>query len=130
MSIYVKTNLGVSSVSESMIQFVENKPYSQIYDIGHKLIRVASGYRLASGNGTDYVLLFTQDQLSVMFSTAHVDTARLGITTCNGDGESLTMNFYNTMVWKGDIYQYFTGKPSEGLLITVNYRLVYVYPVE
>lgn len=128
MSIYVKTNLGVSNVSASMIQFVENKPYSQVYDIGHKLIRVASGCRLASATGNDYVLLFTQDQLSTMFSTAQVDTARLGITTCNGDGEILTMNLYNIMVWKGDIYQYFTGKPSG--LIKINYRLVYVYPVE
>lgn len=127
MSIYVKTNLGVSNVSESMIQFVENKPYSQIYDIGHKLIRVASGYKLASATGNnDYVLLFTQDELSTKFSTAQVDTARLSITTCNGDGESITMNLYNIMVWKGDVYQYFTGKPSG--LITINYRLVYVYP--
>lgn len=127
MSIYVKTNLGVSNVSESMIQFVENKPYSQIYDIGHKLIRVASGYKLASATGNnDYVLLFTQDELSTKFSTAQVDTSRLSITTCNGDGESITMNLYNIMVWKGDVYQYFTGKPSG--LITINYRLVYVYP--
>nr|DAQ11226.1 MAG TPA: hypothetical protein [Bacteriophage sp.] len=128
MSIYVKTNLGASNVSESMIQFVENKPYSQIYDIGHKLIRVASGSKFVSATGNDYVLLFTQDQLSKMFGTAQVDTARLGITTCNGDGESITMNFYNIMVWKGDLYQYFTGKPSG--LITINYRLVYVYPAE
>lgn len=127
MSIYVKTNLGVSNVSESMSQFVENKPYSQIYDIGHKLIRVASGYKLASATGNnDYVLLFTQDELSTKFSTAQVDTSRLSITTCNGDGESITMNLYNIMVWKGDVYQYFTGKPSG--LITINYRLVYVYP--
>ncbi len=128
MSIYVKTNLGVSSVSESMIQFVENKPYSQIYDIGHKLIRVSSGSRLASATGNDYVLLFTQAQLSTMFGTAQVDTDRLSITTCNGDGEILTMNLYNVMVWKGDLYQYFTDKPSG--LIKINYRLVYVYPVE
>lgn len=70
MSIYVKTTLGVSNVSESMIQFVENKPYSQIYDIGHKLIRVASGSKLVSATGNDYVLLFTQDQLSKMFGTS------------------------------------------------------------
>lgn len=129
MSIYVKTNLGASNVSASMIQFVENKPYSQIYDIGHKLIRVASGCKLASANGNnDYVLLFTQAELSTLFSTAQVDTARLGITTCNGDGEIVTMNLYNIMIWKGDLYQYFTGKPSG--LIKINYRLVYVYPVE
>ena len=126
MSIYVKTNLGVSNVSESMIQFVENKSYSQIYDIGHKLIRVASGSKLVSATGTTYVLLFTQDELSTKFGIAQVDTARLSITTCNGDGVSVTMNLYNIMVWQGDVYQYFTDKPSGP--ITINYRLVYVYP--
>lgn len=129
MSIYVKTNLGVSNVSESMIQFVENNHFSQIYDIGHKLIRVASGSKFASPTGNDHVLLFTQAQLSKMFGTSQVDTARLSITTCNGDGEGITMNVYNIMVWKGDLYQYFTGKPSSGV-ITINYRLVYVYPTE
>ena len=128
MSVYVKTNLGVSNVSESMIQFVRNKEYSQCYDIGHKLIRVVSGSRNYKSNGQDYVLLFTQDELREMFDTTYVYTGRLSITTCNGNGESVMMNFYSIMVWKNDLYQYFTGKPSG--VITINYRLVYVYPTE
>lgn len=126
MSVYVKTNLGVSNVSESMIQFVENDDYSQVYDISHKLIRVVSGSSIAEAKGKDYVLLFTQDQLSKMFDTALVKTSRLSITTCNGDGGSTLVNFYSIMVWKGHLYQYFTGTLSG--YIRINYRLVYVYP--
>lgn len=60
MSIYVKTNLGVSNVSESIIQFVENKPYSQIYDIGHKLIRVASGSRSVDSTRKFLIICYTE----------------------------------------------------------------------
>lgn len=129
MSIYVKTNLGASNVSESMIQFVKNENYCQVYDIGHKLIRVVSGSRNYKPSGQDYVLLFTQAELCKMFDTTHVYTHRLHITTCNGDGESVPMNFYSIMVWRDDLYQYFTGKPS-GAAISIQYRLVYVYPNE
>mgnify|MGYP007106419798 CR=1 FL=1 len=128
MSVYVKTNNGVSNISESAIQFVKNTSYYQIYDMCHKLIRVVSGSIGAKSTGEDYVLLFTQAELRKMFDTTDVDIRRLSITTYNGNGENVLMNFYSIMAWKNDLYQYFTGKPSGA--ITVNYRLVYVYPSE
>lgn len=128
MSIYVKTNLGANNVSECMIQFIQNDDYSQVYDIGHKLIRVVSGSIVAEAKGNDYVLLFSQAQLSKMFDTEMVITSRLSITTCNGDGESTPVSFYSIMVWKDHIYQYFTSTLSGS--IRINYRVVYVYPTE
>lgn len=126
MSIYVKTNLGVSNVSESMIQLVENKYDYQVYDICHKLIRIVSGSIVVEATGKDYVLLFTQDKLCEIFDTTSVYTTRLSITTYNGDGEDIPVNLYNIMVWKGNLYQYFTGTLSGS--VRINYRLVYVYP--
>ena len=126
MSIYVKTSTGVSNISESAIQFVKNQHYYQVYDMCHKLIRVVSGNIGAKPTGEDYVLLFTQAELCKMFDTTDVDIGRLSVTTYNGNGENVLMNFYSIMAWKGDLYQYFTGKPNGA--ITINYRLVYVYP--
>ena len=126
MSIYVKTSTSVSSVLESMIQFVENNYDYQVYDIGHKLIRVVSGSVVIDGIGTDYVLFASQDKLRKMFDTTQVDVTRLSVTTCNGDSVSNAVKFYAIQNWKGDLYQYFHTAMSGQ--IRINYRLVYVYP--
>lgn len=126
MSIYVKTSTGVSNVSESMIQFVENNSNYQVYDICHKLIRVVSGSIVVRATGQDYALLYSQAQLRKIFDTTQVDTFRLNITTYNGDGDSNPINFYSIVVFNDDLYQYFKKEFSGH--VRINYRLVYVYP--
>ena len=126
MSVYVKTDSGVSNVSESMIQFVENSSDYQVYDICHKLIRVVSGSIVVRATGQDYALLYSQAQLRKMFDTTRVDTCRLSITTYNGDGDSNPTSFYNIIVFNDDLYQYFKKEFSGQ--VRINYRMVYVYP--
>lgn len=128
MSIYVKTNLGVSNVSESMIQFVENNYDYQVYDIGHKLIRVASGSVVVDCTGKDYVLFLSYDNLCKLFDTTQVDISRLSVITYNGDSVSNPSKFYAIQSWGGHLYQYFSSAASGS--IRINYRLVYVYPTE
>lgn len=126
MSIYVKTSIGVSNVVESMIQFVENSLDYQVYDIGHKLIRVVSGSMVVDAENKNYVLFVSYDNLCKLLDTTQVDTSRLSVTTYNGDGKSISVNFYSIMNWKGNLYQYFTGTVPGS--VRINYRLVYVYP--
>lgn len=126
MSVYVKTNNGVSNISESAIQFVKNENYYQVYDICHKLIRVVSGSIFVRATGQNYALLYSQAQLCKMFDTTRVDTCRLSITTYNGDGDSNPMNFYSIVVFNDDLYQYFQREFSGE--VRINYRFVYVYP--
>lgn len=128
MSVYVKTNLGVSNVSESMIQFVENNYDYQVYDICHKLIRVVSGSSVVTCTGKDYVLFVSYDNLCKLFSTTQVDSSRLSVTTYNGDSVNNPSKFYAIQNWKGDLYQYFSTATSG--TVRINYRLVYVYPTE
>ena len=116
--------LAVAELNGKSGKLIENQIDYQEYTLLGGKVKVISGSVIREGAGKNYIALFTAEQLKDYFGVT-VNTARLSISTFNGDDVSQAVQFYAPENWQGSIYQYFSAVVSGS--IRINYRMVYVY---
>lgn len=109
-----------SELNRNSYKLISSNTSEYRYKIGGSTYVVGSKVIQA---GTDYVLLFTNDQLRSIFGNGF-NSARFSITTVNGDSATAPVHFYAPEVWSdGSVYQYFY--PSRTGAVRINYRMEY-----
>ena len=114
----------VAELNSKSGDVAQNNDTQQVYNLLGGALIVVGGTKKVTLSGSDYIQLFTKDELWELFGS-EFDPRRLTIITNNGDALITNTHLYEPEFWQssGSYYQYYYPKITGDCRI--NYLMVY-----
>ena len=114
----------LESLNSKSGDVAQNNDTQQVYNLLGGALIVVGGTKKVTLSGSDYIQLFTKDELWELFGS-EFDPRRLTIITNNGDALITNTHLYEPEFWQssGSYYQYYYPKITGDCRI--NYLMVY-----